>query len=244
MSDRALLCEASAPKVRLAPTIAPASAWSWSVRAANTSPVSWTSVRSDCSWRRSVPSTSLASEANGPRLPKASFRSRPRPLTASAEFCIQDWNASRVCWSNPWKISSIWVWFWTWVWARWPPSGIGCGASPPEIWPTSIVLGLGRGRSCCPAGRAGPGCRWSARRRSRRAASSSAGSPCASEEIGAYCGSISIVARVVLQVVGSFWHSLSGARLMSLTLPTETPPIRTSASFESVIASGKSAVNR
>ena len=38
--------------------------------------------------------------------------------------------------------------------------------------------------------------------------------------------------------------SLSGARLMSLTLPTETPPIRTSASFWRVIASGKSAVKR
>ena len=66
----------------------------------------------------------------------------------------------------------------------------------------------------------------------------------ASEEIGAYCGSISIVALVALQTVGSEWHSLSGARPRLFTLPTETPPIRTSASFESVIASGKSAVIR
>ena len=53
-----------------------------------------------------------------------------------------------------------------------------------------------------------------------------------------------MVARVVLQTVGFVWHSLSGARPMSLTLPTETPPMRTSASFCSVIASGKSAVKR
>ena len=30
----------------------------------------------------------------------------------------------------------------------------------------------------------------------------------ASEEIGAYCGSISIVALVALQTVGLEWHSL------------------------------------
>ena len=53
-----------------------------------------------------------------------------------------------------------------------------------------------------------------------------------------------MVAWVVLQTAGFAWHSLSGARPMSLTLPTETPPIRTSASFWRVIASGKSAVKR
>ncbi len=155
VSESALLCDASAPKVLLAPTIAPARAWSWAVRAPKTSPVSWTRVRSDCSWLRSVPSTSLASEANGPRLPNASFRSRPRPLIARPAFCIQDWNASRVGLSKPWKISSIWVSFWTCVWARCPPSGIGCGASLPDTCPTSIELDWAW---TLPA--VSPGCTW------------------------------------------------------------------------------------
>ena len=38
----------------------------------------------------------MASVVNGPRLPKESLRSRPRPLTAIAEFCIQRWKALRV----------------------------------------------------------------------------------------------------------------------------------------------------
>ena len=54
-------------------------------------------------------------------------------------------------------------------------------------------------------------------------------------EIGAYCGSISITARVA---------SSSGASSMSFTLPTVTPPIRTSPSFARLIASGKSAEKR
>ena len=51
---------------------------------------------------------SVASLAKGPRLPKASLRSCPRPLT-EAEFCIQVRNASRVFGSSAAKISSIWV---------------------------------------------------------------------------------------------------------------------------------------
>ena len=50
--------------------------------------------------------------------------------------------------------------------------------------------------------------------------------------------------RVVLPVAAACWHSLSGASAVCFTLPTETPPIRTSASFCRVIASGKSAVKR
>ena len=59
---------------------------------------------------------------------------------------------------------------------------------------------------------------------------------CASLEIGANSGSISITASVVSL---PSTRASSGARPTSLTLPTETPPIRTSDSTASWVASGK-----
>ncbi len=55
-------------------------------------------------------------------------------------------------------------------------------------------------------------------------------------EIGAYCGSISISASVVSL---PSTRSDGGASWTVLTLPTETPPIRTSDSWASWVASGK-----
>ena len=52
---------------------------------------------------------SEASVRNGPRLPKASLRSRPRPWIAVAAFACQRWNEVRVSSSSALKISSIWV---------------------------------------------------------------------------------------------------------------------------------------
>ena len=73
---------------------------------------------------------SEASVRNGPRLPKASLRSSPRPSTASAELCCQRWNAARVSSSSALKISSIWVASSVRLIPSVPPSGID-----------SIVLG-------------------------------------------------------------------------------------------------------
>ena len=95
---------------------------------------------------RRVPSTSLASSENGPRLPSASFRSRPRPSTAIPEFFIQSWKAWRVSSSRALKISSIWTCSTTWRRSRWPPSGIGSAASSPLSVETSTRLVVRRRR--------------------------------------------------------------------------------------------------
>ena len=58
----------------------------------------------------------------------------------------------------------------------------------------------------------------------------------ASELIGANCGSISIVACVVSW---PFTRLPSGASWIDLTVPTDTPPTRTSDSVASCVASGK-----
>ena len=66
----------------------------------------------------------LASSANGPRLPSASLMSRPWPLIACACVCIHTWNASRVLGSNERKISSSSTVGETCVVLSLPPSGI------------------------------------------------------------------------------------------------------------------------
>ena len=78
-----------------------------------------------------------------------------------------------------------------------------------------------------------PRCRGSARRRSRRAASSGAASPGCSPGSARTAASISIVASA----------RPSSASSMLLTLPTETPEIRTSDSTASCVASLKGTVN-
>ena len=55
-------------------------------------------------------------------------------------------------------------------------------------------------------------------------------------EIGANCGSISSSASVVSL---PFTRLSGGASAIDFTLPTETPPIRTSDSSASWVASGK-----
>ncbi len=85
------------------------SAVSWpsrSLSASNTVPELRTSWRTAPSWEFRTISRRLASCANGARLPIASERSRPRPLSAWAWVCIHSWNASRVFSSKARKISS------------------------------------------------------------------------------------------------------------------------------------------
>ncbi len=63
----------------------------------------------------------------------------------------------------------------------------------------------------------------------------------ASDEIGANSGSSSISAAATSLPLT---RNSGGASSIDFTLPTETPPIRTSASVASRVASGKYAVNR
>ena len=93
----------------------------------------------------------------------------------------------------------------------------------------------------CPRGSVPPsasilpwrGCRASARRRSRRAASSGAGSRACRSAAARTRGSIWIRRRSGVSAFGS----------LVFTLPTGTPEIRTSASWASCVASGKSTVH-
>ena len=107
-----------------------------------------------------VDAASAASSANGPRLPSASLRSRAAAVDRRAPAsCIHVWNAARVRGSKARKISSS--------------STVGGDLRRPAARPPSGIVGARR--------RA----RASARRRSRPAASSGAGSPCASAGSGA-----------------------------------------------------------
>ena len=76
---------------------------------------------------------SAVSSANGPRLPSASFRSRPRPEIACACVCIQSWKAARVLGSNARRISSSSTVSDTCDAGSWPPSGIGVAELRPGV---------------------------------------------------------------------------------------------------------------
>ena len=166
----------------------------------------------------------------GPRLPNESLRSTPRPLIASAAFCCQRWNEVRVSSSRALKISSIWVASSVRLIPSVPPSGIvstdsasaseTLAAAPSETGAASVP-GSVPDVSSTKVSPSSVFCRRIAR---------------ASSEIGANSGSISITASVVSFPL-TRWSG--GARSICFTLPTETPPIRTSDSSASCVASGK-----
>ncbi len=77
-----------------------------SLRAEKTVPVLRTTPRTVGSWPLRILTRTLVSSTNGRSVPKASLRSRPRPVMATAWVCIQSWKASRVLASKARKISS------------------------------------------------------------------------------------------------------------------------------------------
>jgi hypothetical protein len=109
---------------------------SWSPRsvsAPKTTPVFAISRRRAASWRCRMSTATLASSANGPRLPSASLMSRPWPLIACACVCIHTWKASRVRGSNARKISSSSTVGEICVVLSRPPSGIGVADRLPGV---------------------------------------------------------------------------------------------------------------
>ena len=117
--------EASASNVLSVPRTTPASCWSRSVSAWKTVPVSRTTPFSAAFWRSRTSMMSEASVTNGPRLPNASLRSRPRPSIAVAAFACQRWKEVRVSSSRALKISSICVASSVRLTPSVPPSGSG-----------------------------------------------------------------------------------------------------------------------
>ena len=133
LSCSSLLRAAVVANTSLEFSISPRSWSPRSVSAPNTTPVFEISRRTAPSWRLRMSTASLASSANGPRLPSASLMSRPWPLTAWACVCIQVWNACCVFGSKERKISSSSTVGEIWETASRPPSGTAFACGEPGV---------------------------------------------------------------------------------------------------------------